>query len=453
VAAPSPAGGQALSFDGVNDYVSLGNPGVLNFSGRIAIAAWIRPTATNGIRNIVAHGHHFSPNAEVALRINNGRYEVLSWNGTNHSVSADIPAGDLNNWVHLVGVYDGTFWHLYRNGVQLAVGIRPVGAIPGNSNWAIGARGTGTERFFQGDIDEVRIYNRELTASEVASLAGGAAARSGEGVLATLNEEAGGVTLASQLHIAGELMLESGTLDASAGDHELKLEGNLMAQDGRFNARGGTVSFAGSGEQRIEAPQITFGQVAVMEDVELQTETPIMRTGELTSEGLIMETRHLDGTPTEEYPGTVQLQYGLADISLDVVEPGSFASMQVTRIDDDSVNAAPTTRTGRHWLFDASGENFLVDLSLGHDNVANPGVCQHLGNGEWDFFNDNATNSEVTRFGLSALNGEWAVGFDPNATISVYLPLVSTQSGENEEVTGQQQIFLPYVDRATPPTE
>lgn len=453
VVAPSPAGGQALSFDGLNDRVALGNPGVLNFSGRIAIAAWIRPTATNGIRNIVAHGHHLSPNAEVALRINNGRYEVLSWNGTNHLVSADIPAGDLNNWVHLVGVYDGTFWQLYRNGVQIAVGSRPVGAVTVNSDWAIGARGTGTERFFQGDIDEVRIYNRALTAAEVASLAGGAAARSGEGVLTTLNEEAGGVTLASQLHIAGELMLESGTLDASGGDNELKLEGNLMAKDGRFNARNGTVSFAGSGEQRIEAPQITFGQVAVMENVELQTETPIMRTGELTSEGLIVETRRLDGAPTEEYPGTVQLHYGLADISLDVVEPGSFESMQVTRIDDDSANASPTTRTGRYWLFDASGENFLVDLSLGHDNVANPGVCQHLGNGEWDFYNDSATGDDVTRTGVTSLDGEWAVGFDPNATMSLYLPLVSVERAESEEVAGQQQLFLPYVDRAAPPTE
>ena len=33
--------------------------------------------------------------------------------------------------------------------------------------WGIGARGTGTERFFRGLIDEVRIYNRALSATEV----------------------------------------------------------------------------------------------------------------------------------------------------------------------------------------------------------------------------------------------------------------------------------------------
>ncbi|MCA1553348.1 MAG: DUF11 domain-containing protein, partial [Chloroflexi bacterium] len=100
------------------------------------------------------------------MRINNGNYEVGSWDGTNHVASAAIPAGDINRWVHLVGAYDGAAWRLYRNGAQVASAASTTGAVAVNQNWAIGARGNGTERFFNGTIDEVAVYNRPLSAQE-----------------------------------------------------------------------------------------------------------------------------------------------------------------------------------------------------------------------------------------------------------------------------------------------
>jgi hypothetical protein len=166
--------GNALRFDGVNDYVNVGNGASMNFTGRITIAAWVKAEATNGLRNIVAHGYSTSPNGEVILRINAGKYETGSWNGSNHVTSSTIPAGDLNTWVHLVGVYDGATWRLYRNGVQVNSINDATGAVTVNVNWAIGSRGTGTERFFQGSIDEVRIYNRALNTTEIQSLANAA---------------------------------------------------------------------------------------------------------------------------------------------------------------------------------------------------------------------------------------------------------------------------------------
>jgi hypothetical protein len=162
--------GQAFQLNGTTQYVDLGNPAVLNFSGQITLEAWIKPQSTSGLQDIVAHGYQVSPNnAEDFLRINNGNYEVGSWNGNNAFAQAPIPAGDIGQWIHLAGVYDGTRWILYRNGVQLATsGSTTQGALPVSStDWAIGARGTGTERFFKGVIDEVAIYNRGLSPSEI----------------------------------------------------------------------------------------------------------------------------------------------------------------------------------------------------------------------------------------------------------------------------------------------
>jgi autotransporter-associated beta strand protein len=162
--------GTALDFNGTSSYIGLGNPSALNFAGRITLAAWVRPLATDGLRNILMHGHRTGPSQELGLRISAGQYQVLAWNGADHSTSFAVPPGDLDTWVHLAGCYDGTVWRLYRNGVQVGSRTDAVGAITVSENWAVGARGTGTERFFKGGIDDVMIWNRALGGAEIGLL-------------------------------------------------------------------------------------------------------------------------------------------------------------------------------------------------------------------------------------------------------------------------------------------
>ncbi|MCV6605592.1 MAG: LamG domain-containing protein, partial [Porticoccaceae bacterium] len=156
-------------FNGSSDFIALGNPAAINFAGEITMTAWIRPDRSDGIRNILEHGFRFSPNQAVYLRTNNNFYQSGSWNGLDYVATVAIPNGDVGTgtWVHVAGVYDGSTWRFYRNGVQVASRIDPVGAITVDEDWAIGARGTGTQRFFDGGIDEVRIYNVDLTAAQV----------------------------------------------------------------------------------------------------------------------------------------------------------------------------------------------------------------------------------------------------------------------------------------------
>jgi hypothetical protein len=77
----------------------------------------------------------------------------------------------MNTWHHIAGVFDGATWRLYRDGVQIASAASTTGAVTvPNVGWAIGARGTGTERFFSGQIDEVKIFNRGLSATEILAI-------------------------------------------------------------------------------------------------------------------------------------------------------------------------------------------------------------------------------------------------------------------------------------------
>jgi hypothetical protein len=191
---------QALHFDGSSQFVDLGNPTDLNFSGPITLEAWIKPETSSGVQDIVAHGYQLSPSAaEVYLRIANGNYQVGSWNGSDSSASAAMPASDVGQWVHLAGVYDGTHWLLYRNGVLIdSSAATTQGALPVSStDWAIGARGTGTERFFQGSIDDVRIWNVGRSAAQVQADMGSALAGAPAGLVADYRfDETDGVTAA-----------------------------------------------------------------------------------------------------------------------------------------------------------------------------------------------------------------------------------------------------------------
>jgi hypothetical protein len=160
--------GNALSFDGIDDYVSLGNPIALNITGNIWISAWIYPhDITTNLQNMVAHGHTTSPNGEIIFRINGGKYEIGSWDGSTQIASYVIPSGDKGTWVYLSGGYNGTHWLIYRNGVLVNSTEDSTGAVVVEEDWAIGAMGTGTSRFYTGSIDEVAIWNRSLTGDEV----------------------------------------------------------------------------------------------------------------------------------------------------------------------------------------------------------------------------------------------------------------------------------------------
>jgi len=164
----------ALSFDGQIQWVNAGNPALLNFGGPISIAAWVRPANVNGYRNILAHGWRNNPDFDVALRINSGNYEFTYWNSVDHMAATPIPASDIGAWVHLCGAFDGAVYTIYRNGA-LAAWTADATSPPPNIDtpWVIGGRAPQPDnlgRLMQGDIDDVRVYGRALSAAEVEAL-------------------------------------------------------------------------------------------------------------------------------------------------------------------------------------------------------------------------------------------------------------------------------------------
>ena len=148
------ANGGSLVFDGTNDYVSLGTPSI--GTGKITVSAWIKIT-TGGIYQHIVDNQ--SPEWHLAILTDNRPY---FFNGVvNHNSTPQLSTGV---WYMITGV-QGITNDLYINGV-LAQSIESNVNITTNT-LQIGRFFDGPSRYFNGNIAQVSIYNRALSAAEI----------------------------------------------------------------------------------------------------------------------------------------------------------------------------------------------------------------------------------------------------------------------------------------------
>ncbi len=164
----------AINFDGVDDVVSVPHDASLSgFGTALTVEAWIRPEKVTGRQGIVGKWNDLGAT---------NRRSMLLW-ATNDDVQfyvsstgGDFPSAISTNkltigkWTHIAGTYDGQTIRLYVDGVLSATESFS-GSMFNNTvdPLLIGAvDGGGTSRqHFDGDIDEVRLYNRVLCADEI----------------------------------------------------------------------------------------------------------------------------------------------------------------------------------------------------------------------------------------------------------------------------------------------
>jgi hypothetical protein len=156
--------GSALSFDGINDWVTVDDHATLDLSSGMTLEAWVKPSALSGWRTTLIketasglayalYAHDNGPRPAAYIHIGGD----LTTPG-----SAALPT---NAWTHLATTYDGSRLRLFVNGVETSTTVsgsieqsaHPL-RIGGNAVWG---------EYFSGLIDEVRVYNRALSATEI----------------------------------------------------------------------------------------------------------------------------------------------------------------------------------------------------------------------------------------------------------------------------------------------
>ncbi|MGB7758548.1 MAG: LamG-like jellyroll fold domain-containing protein [Bryobacteraceae bacterium] len=168
--------GQALHFDG-DSYVDLGNPSSLHLMS-YSISAWVRPAGLGWEQRIVSNGGFGNVNGAIDFLIDaNGKLVILNqFNGGQDTYRSNPIPFQVGTWIHVAVTYDSTTGapHLYVDGSEVpgifdaGSSLRPPRQDP-LYDFNIGTNGL-RNSYFYGDIDEVRIYSRALSASEVNGL-------------------------------------------------------------------------------------------------------------------------------------------------------------------------------------------------------------------------------------------------------------------------------------------
>lgn len=176
---------RAYSFDGINDYINVpDDPTLSNFNG-MTISAWFNLStfqASNfdGVQCILAKWYHVlncgnnTDTYECSIAGNKAQFATNNNNISGFPNPPALTASDLNTWKHVVYITDPQLGQMiYINGVQSGTSSA-TGAICASTNDLLfGADqhiSLGLERFFNGKLDDIGIWNRVLSASEINSL-------------------------------------------------------------------------------------------------------------------------------------------------------------------------------------------------------------------------------------------------------------------------------------------
>ena len=157
--------GNAASLDGVNDRIDVPALGTF-YKTAFTLEAWVRKQGTN--KDVAVVGSWDSSGGPMIwVDWSSGRYKLTLGNGpSTYLDSGRSPS--IGAWEHVAATYDGSTARFYVDGVEVA--SSPFAGVVGNSNtWRIGAYGATPAGFFDGLVDNVRIYDRALSASEVQS--------------------------------------------------------------------------------------------------------------------------------------------------------------------------------------------------------------------------------------------------------------------------------------------
>jgi hypothetical protein len=157
--------GNALSFDGSDDYVEVADSSSLDITNTITISAWINGTYT-GNHHVVRKLNDTSQGVIYLLRVNgSGILQPALNNGTPYTIFNSTNSLQNNTWYHVAFTYDGNNVKIFINGV-LDSTTSYTGNIVTSGNVLRIGRGDPAD-YFNGTIDNVKIWDRALTAEEI----------------------------------------------------------------------------------------------------------------------------------------------------------------------------------------------------------------------------------------------------------------------------------------------
>ncbi len=220
-------GAYHFSITNITDRIVIPNSDTLN-PDYITVAAWIKTAHKNGFWSRIADkdcDYGYALDLAGDYNGKNSRRGIFQLEiNKRGSIGSDRMLDD-NQWHHVAGVYDGKAVHCYIDGVEKSRSIRNPGPLP-KTDWDLCLGNTvvqytdGGFVAFDGLIDEVRIYNRALSADEIKLLA--AASQAGANIVPAPSADTNGKPDAAERLKKVKSLFDQGLINKEDYDKKVK---------------------------------------------------------------------------------------------------------------------------------------------------------------------------------------------------------------------------------------
>jgi hypothetical protein len=157
----------ALSLNGTSQYAQAPDANTLDLSNPFTLSAWVNPSvALSDFRSILVKNYTYFLYGSVSSYCGAG--SVLGgFGGGTVCQASPLPA---NTWTHLALTYNGSTLALYRNGNPTPVVTASATGTPTNTTGTLQIGASQYGEYFNGKIDDVRVYNRALSGMDIQAL-------------------------------------------------------------------------------------------------------------------------------------------------------------------------------------------------------------------------------------------------------------------------------------------
>jgi len=223
----------ALEFDGSNDYLDIPHDPSLNVEKGITLESWIkRCDPKQGWTTILEKDRDI-----YCLKIDpeNEFVFILKFVTGTEVFTSHFSSWEIDRWYHLAGTYDGKTVNLYVNGVLMESYQREGKTISTSSNsLRIGIVGGGFGEFFNGTIDEARVWNFGRSQKEISSTMNAKLSGNEPGLTGcwSFDEETGQTVFDSTTNGNDGLL---GSTDQADDNDPSRITSDLLLQSTQFN--------------------------------------------------------------------------------------------------------------------------------------------------------------------------------------------------------------------------
>lgn len=155
--------GNALNFDGINDYVTIPDVNALDLTTNYTLEAWIRPTSFTNSAGIISKSQTNTSAGYYLGLSNTSPFTGLTFDGL-QTANGILEEG---KWYHIAAIKEGTTRSLFINGELVTLSGTAITTAANTQVLTIGVHNLQTPRYFTGSIDEVRIWNTARSISSI----------------------------------------------------------------------------------------------------------------------------------------------------------------------------------------------------------------------------------------------------------------------------------------------